>query len=100
MDRLVHLNSFFKLIEGDPYLGPAHISLYMALFNRWILNEFQNPFRLERAGVMRVSKINSRATYQKCIHDLHTQGYIRYIPSFNHVGKSMVCVLSLEQKSI
>jgi hypothetical protein len=92
---MINLNRFFALIEDDPYIGPVHISLYMSLINYWIQNEYQNPFIVDRVGLMRISKINARATYQKCLHDLHKAGSIEYIPSYNRSGKSMVYLLSL-----
>ena len=32
---------------------------------------------------MRISKISSRATYHKCLKNLHSLGYINYEPSYN-----------------
>ena len=32
---------------------------------------------------MRISKISSKATYHKCLKNLHAQGYIKYEPSYN-----------------
>ncbi len=95
MVKMIQLTRFFTLIVDDPYIGPAHISLYMTLINCWIQNEYENPFRLDREALMRVSKINARATYQKCLHDLHNSGFIQYGPSYNRAGKSMVCLMSL-----
>ena len=32
---------------------------------------------------MRISKISSKATYHKCLKNLHSLGYINYEPSYN-----------------
>jgi SOS-response transcriptional repressor LexA len=55
----------------------------MSLFQFWNYNRFKNPISISRDEVMRISKISSKATYHKCLKALHTQGYIKYEPSYN-----------------
>lgn len=43
---------------------------------------------------MRISKISSRATYHKCLKNLHSQGYINYEPSYNPFKGSHVYLFS------
>lgn len=76
--------------EDDDRLNPAHISLYLALFQFWNLSRFRNPVSICRADAMRLSKIGSRATYHKCIKDLHNWGYLEYMPSHNPYKGSRV----------
>lgn len=55
----------------------------MSLFQFWNCNRFKNPISISRDEVMRISKISSRATYHKCLKNLHSLGYINYEPSYN-----------------
>ena len=43
MGLLPPLTHFFSLIREDPRIGPAHISLYMALLERWSEQEGKTP---------------------------------------------------------
>lgn len=83
MNYIKHLTGFFEKVTGDKTLNPTHISLYIALFQFWNCNRFKNPISISRDEVMRISKISSKATYHKCLKGLHTQGYIKYEPSYN-----------------
>jgi hypothetical protein len=84
------LHGFYCAINADPRIGVSHISLYMALFRQFSLNQFQNPVSIQRMDVMQLAKINGRATYHKCMRDLADYGYINYIPSLNPRSKSLV----------
>jgi hypothetical protein len=55
----------------------------MSLFQFWNCNRFKNPISISRDEVMRISKISSKATYHKCLKNLHSLGYINYEPSYN-----------------
>jgi hypothetical protein len=90
MNYLKHLTSFFDRIILDRSLNPTHISLYIVLFQFWIINRFQNPISITREEVMRISKINSKATYHKCMRELNEKGYLKYEPSFNPFRGSSV----------
>jgi hypothetical protein len=70
--------------------------LYMALFQTWNVNRFQNPISITRNEMMRISKIYSKATYHKCINELHAKEYIKYEPSHNPFKGSLIYVNSLE----
>lgn len=76
-----HLNAFFSLVRSDKRLTSSHVSLYMALFQYWNFNRFQNPFPIYRHNLMGLSKIGSKATYHKCIRELHSAQYIVYHPA-------------------
>ncbi|MCG2418732.1 hypothetical protein K8089_06830 [Aequorivita sp. F47161] len=70
-------------IAKDSRLNPTHISLYMALFNIWNINRFPEDFIIIRDEIMKLSKIGSKSTYHRCLKQLDSWKYIRYIPSHN-----------------
>jgi len=90
MNYIKHLTGFFDRVVPDDRLNPTHISLYLSLFQFWNVNRFQNPISICREEVMRVSKICAKATYHKCMKDLHNYGYVKYIPSYNPFKGSLV----------
>jgi hypothetical protein len=83
MNYIKHLTGFFGKVAIDKTLNPTHVSLYMSLFQFWNCNRFKNPISISRDEVMRISKISSKATYHKCLKNLHSLGYINYEPSYN-----------------
>jgi len=89
------LTGFFEKVDADNRLNPTHISMYMAIFQFWNINHFQNPISISRNQVMRVSKICSNATYHKCIKELNDYGYLEYFPSFNPYKGSLVHLFNL-----
>ncbi|UFH36428.1 transcriptional regulator [Flavobacterium acetivorans] len=90
MNYIKHLTAYFEKVSTDFELNPSHVSLYMALFQLWNVNRFQNPISISRDEVMRISKICSKATYHKCMKDIHNKGYIKYEPSYNPFRGSIV----------
>jgi len=95
MGEVKELTSFFAAIREDNRIGISHISLYMALFQFYNLNQFRNPVEISRASVMEVAKMSGLATYHKCIRDLVEFGYIEYQPSYNPSISSLVYLLQL-----
>jgi len=83
MNEVKELTSFYSAIREDNRIGATHISVYMALFQFYNENSFQNPIQITRIRVMEMAKINGLATYHKCIKELVEYGYIEYLPSFN-----------------
>jgi hypothetical protein len=81
--RVPELSSFFVSIRSDNRISTSHISLYMALFECWNQNDFQNPVFIRRQQVMESAKISGLATYHRCMRELHEYGYINYFPSYN-----------------
>lgn len=96
MGQLQQLSAFYNAVAADKRIGATHISLYMALFQMWNLNQFQNPVTITRQEVMPIARINGRATYHKCIKELEEYGYIKYIPSYNPFLKSLVYILNFK----
>ncbi|WP_288981637.1 transcriptional regulator [uncultured Flavobacterium sp.] len=94
MNYIKHLTGFFEKVALDRTLNPTHISLYIALFQFWNCNRFKNPISISRDEVMRISKISSKATYHKCLKNLHSLGYINYQPSYNPFRGSHVILFN------
>ncbi len=96
MNYINHFTGFYELILQDSRLNPTHISLYLALFQFWNLNRFQNPICITRKEMMKLSKISAFGTYHKCIRELQEFGYIEYLPSFNPYRGSQVNLLNFD----
>lgn len=87
--RQILIEMHNKLV-GDNRLKSSHVSLYNALLVCWLENNFICPFRIDRASLMRSSKIGSKTTYHHCIWELEKYGYISYSPSYNsHIGSQI-----------
>ncbi len=97
MNYIKHLTGFFEKVVIDKTLNPTHVSLYMALFQFWNCNRFKNPISINRDEVMRISKISSKATYHKCLKNLHSLGYICYEPSYNPFKGSHVIMFNFSE---
>ena len=97
MNYIKHLTGFFEKVAIDKTLNPTHVSLYIALFQFWNCNRFKNPISINRDEVMRISKISSKATYHKCLKNLHSLGYINYEPSFNPFRGSHVILFNFSE---
>ena len=95
MERVKELSNFYRAISVDHRIGPLHISLYMALFQLYNMNEFCNPVQMTRASVMKMAKIQGLATYHACMRYLNDSGYIEYKPSFNPAISSQVYLLKV-----
>src|SRR6218665_610191 len=99
MKYLKHLSGFYDKVLNDK-INPTHISLYMAIFQYWSLQRFNNPIWITRSELMLTSKIASKVTYHKCIKELNKLGYIKYEPSYNPFKGSSVTVINLEPTSL
>jgi len=90
MGTVRELSGFYRAISEDSRIGATHISLYMAFFQCWNENRFENPVTFTSRELMPMAKIDSRATYHKCLNDLVAFGYIEYVPSRSPLLKSRV----------
>jgi hypothetical protein len=95
MEKIRELSLFFAAIRGDHRIGPTHISLYMAIFQLYNLNGFQNPVRTNRASLMGIAKIAGLATFHKCIKELHAFGYVEWRASHNSKVMSSIFLLKI-----
>ncbi len=98
MNYIKHLTGFFTKISNENQLNPTHISLYLALFQCWNVNRFKNPTGISREEIMKASKINSNATYHKCMKELQSLGFIEYLPTFNPHSSSNVIMVNLSEE--
>src|SRR4030095_2590764 len=94
MNYIKHLTGFFDRVIQDDSLNPTHISLYISIFQFWNINRFQNPISITRDEVMRISKICSKATYHKCMREMHEKGFLKYEPSYNPYRGSLVHLIN------
>ena len=99
MNYILQLSGFFQRVAADNRLNPTHVSLYMAIFQYWNSGRFQNPVSISRQELMRISKISAKATYHKCIKDLHNFDYIQYLPSFNPFKGSLVYLFDMQSSA-
>ncbi|REE07788.1 hypothetical protein DFQ09_111118 [Winogradskyella pacifica] len=99
MNYIKHLNSIFQVFYLDKRLNPTHVSLYMALFQCWNVNRFPKEFYIDRQEIMLQSKIGSKATYHRCLKQLHSWNYIHYLPSHNPYKGSKIRMLIFETSS-
>ena len=93
MEFIPALDTFIEILVKDNRVAMPHLCIYIALFQLWNKNNFQNPIKIRRMEIMRLSKVNSKTTYHKCIKQLHYAGYIRYEPSYKPEG-SLVYILN------
>ena len=93
MNYIKHLNAVFRQFLNDQRLNPTHVSLYMALFQYWNINRFPQVFYINREDVMKMSKIGSKATYHRCLKNLHHWNYLVYLPSHNPYKSSQIKLL-------
>lgn len=102
MNYIRHLHAFYHHVKRDDRLSTSHVSLYLALFQFWNYNRFQNPFRINREELMQLSKIGSKNTYHKCMKELHAFRYIIHhtvITKYQPVKISMIRLdLKTEEK--
>lgn len=100
MKQSKNIISFFERVVEDDRLYPSHISMYVALFQLWSSNHFQNSFRISREEVMKLSKIKSIATYHKCIKELCDAGFIIYLPSYDSYKGSWIDIIDFESRNV
>jgi hypothetical protein len=98
MNYIKHLTGFFKKINNETNLNPTHISLYLALFQCWNVNRFKNPTGISREEIMKGSKINSKATYHKCMKELELLGFMEYNPTFNPHSCSNIIMTNFSEE--
>jgi len=90
---------FFNKIIPEQRINTSHVSIYIVLYHYWFSNQFENPIHITRAEVMKKSKVSSKATYHKCIRDLHALGFINYVPSYHPTEGSKVFLANLNNEN-
>ena len=98
MNYIKHLTGFFNKINNEIAINPTHISLYLSLFQCWNVNRFKNPTGISREEIMKASKINSKATYHKCMKELEALGFMEYMPTYNPHSCSNVIMVNFSDE--
>jgi len=83
MDTDSKIDDALQRIAADSRTNVWHICLYTALLHYWCKSGFQPFFHISRREVMTFAHFGSIATYHKCIRQLLSFGYIKYLPSYN-----------------
>jgi replication initiation and membrane attachment protein DnaB len=92
----IALKNFQIAIVDDPRVGPAHISLYLAILH-FAEQQYKEPVSVFSRDLMRYAKISGVATYIKCVQELQEMGFIKYVPSYNPVLGSLFYVVGFEK---
>jgi hypothetical protein len=90
MNILKLLRTFYEKAMNDSRLAPCHITLYLGIFQHWTSQQFRSPMSVMRKEIMRLSKVNAKATYYKISRELHDFGHIEYFPAANKSETSQV----------
>ena len=79
------LSGFMERISSNPIVGPAHISLFVALLE---LSKLHGgcELRVKRADVMPLARIAGISTYHRILNDLVDWDCISYVPKFDRKG--------------
>jgi hypothetical protein len=88
-----YLFLFCQQIRNLPIILPSHISLYLAIYQIWLLSGSDGSFTVTRRELMLAARINSISTYHKCIKDLSRLKFISYSPTFNYYNGSQIKLL-------
>lgn len=90
MKNICHLSQFYEQAIRDTGLSTTHVSLFMALFQRWKQTHFKTSIQISRDDIMKLAKVRSKATYHRCMQYLHKHNYIDYQPSYNPLKGSTI----------
>ena len=96
MKYTLHFSGFYDNIR----LNATHISLYLALFQFWNLNYFQNLSSISRHEIIKLSKVAAFGTYHKRIKDLKNFAHFEYLPSFNSCKKSLLNLYNFDERAV
>jgi hypothetical protein len=100
MSALSPIIAFYSKAKGDARLMPTHQSLYLALFFLWRQSGSADHFTISRRELMPLARLQSIATYHKCIRELKAFGYIEYHPTYNYYKGSQVSLLLGEERGV
>jgi len=93
MDGNYSLLVFIELAGEDPRMGPAHISLFIALL--YLRHRSGNPVRAYATELRRLSKINSKRLYYQIMRDLKERNFIQVRSSYNPAVPSEILLRKL-----
>lgn len=90
------IGAFIEIISEDPRIGPAHISLFIALL--YLSERRGNPVSVYGAELRRLAKINSKNSYYRIIRDLKAGNFIQVRPSYNPAIRSEIFLRKLDSE--
>jgi hypothetical protein len=96
MKYTLHFSGFYDNIR----LNPTHISVFLALFQFWNLNYFQNLSSIFRNEIIKLSKITVFGTYHKYIKGLQNFAHIEFLTSFNSCKKSLGNLYNFDERAV
>jgi len=91
-----HQDQFYEIVRSVDSINYTHIALYQALFRRWNLNYFINPFQTDRETLMAMSGIKSKSAFYKVLRELEKFDLLRYFPSTSVYTRSLYCLSTFE----
>jgi len=91
-----HQDQFYEIVRSVDSINYTHIALYQALFRRWNLNYFINPFHTDRETLMAMSGIKSKSAFYKVLRELEKFDLIKYFPSTSVYTRSLFCLSTFE----
>lgn len=85
------LVTFFRCSSFQEDITAHHVSLFVSIYSMYESSNYAPQFQVSRRKLMQLSKIQSKATYHKCLKDLIDKGYIFYQPSYHPLqGSKMI----------
>lgn len=90
------VDGFLDRIGEDPRIGPAHISLFVAILHCCESQDYRKPVSVYGRDLRKLAKIGGSGLYHRCMRDLKEGGYIGYVPSFNPALGSLVFIVNQE----
>jgi hypothetical protein len=88
---------FMGRVRTDGRLGPAHISVYMAVVYVWVEQGANGPAKVTGKELGALAKISGQTPLYRRLRELHDFGYIVYQPSFNPADRSRVFLTLMEK---
>ncbi|WP_405222827.1 hypothetical protein [Dokdonia sp. Asnod1-B02] len=90
VNYITQLNTVLEMFHNDERIRQGHITLYLALFQKWNQKFFKKLITINRELVMERAKIKSKTTYHNHLRNLDTWGYLKYHPSYHPARGSKV----------
>lgn len=90
VNYIVQLNMAFERFHNDTRIKQGHITLYLALFQKWNREFFKTTIIINRELMMERAKIKSKTTYHNFVKDLNDWSYLQYFPSYHPARGSII----------
>jgi hypothetical protein len=95
IDDMHPIMMILDAMANDDRIGPAHVCLYLAIWDSSERLGTKGSFYVCRRKLMRLSKLKGRTTYSRVIGELARWHYIDYRPSPDLRGRSRVRVMGI-----